>query len=105
MPKCGRKPACDHSTPYASGSHVGIVRSAAAFRYDPIDVLARVLDVAGLAVNAVLGVDLQPRPAGLAGDDLVDSGRTVVLLRRVVERQVDVDGDRRVLQPQMDRLV
>src|SRR6478672_5586355 len=42
-------------------SHVGIVRAAAPFGHDPLDVLPRVLDVAGLAVHAVLGVDLQPR--------------------------------------------
>ena len=41
-------------------SHVGIVGPAAAFRRDPDDVLRRILDVAGLAVHAVLGVDLQP---------------------------------------------
>src|SRR5688572_12709615 len=41
----------------AGDSHVGIVRSPAAFGRDPIDVLVRVLDVAGLAVDAVLRVD------------------------------------------------
>ena len=39
----------------------GIIRSAAAFRRDPVDVLRRVLDVACFAVDAVLRVDLQPR--------------------------------------------
>ena len=33
-------------------------------RVNPVDVLRRVLDVAGLAVHAVLRVDLQPRLAG-----------------------------------------
>ena len=42
------------------GSHVRVVRPAAAFGRDPHDVLRRVLDVAGLAVHAVLRVDLQP---------------------------------------------
>ncbi len=43
--------------------HPHVVRPAAAFRRDPDDVLRRVLDVAGLAVHAVLRVDLQPRLA------------------------------------------
>src|SRR4051812_44560418 len=38
--------------------HVHVVRPAAAFRRDPDDVLSRVLDVARLAVHAVLRVDL-----------------------------------------------
>ncbi len=41
-------------------SHVRIVRAAAAFGRHPMDVLPRVLDVAGLAVHAVRRVDLQP---------------------------------------------
>ena len=40
-----------------------INRAAAAFRRYPVDVLPRVLDVAGLAVHAVLRVDLQTRRA------------------------------------------
>ena len=43
-----------------------VVRPAAALRGDPVDVLVRVLDVAGLAVDAVLGVDLEARAAFLA---------------------------------------
>jgi hypothetical protein len=43
--------------------HIRIIRPAAAFRYHPVDVLGRILDVAGLAVDAVLGVDLQARVA------------------------------------------
>ena len=42
-------------------SHVRIVRPAAALRRDPVDVLRRILDVAGFAVDAVLRVDLEPR--------------------------------------------
>ena len=41
-------------------SHADVVGPAAAFGRDPDDVLRRVLDVAGLAVHAVLRVDLQP---------------------------------------------
>src|SRR5262245_24092471 len=45
--------------PGSSSSHVRIVRSAAALGSDPDDILRRILDVAGLAVHAVLRVDLQ----------------------------------------------
>ena len=39
--------------------HPRIIRPTAAFWCDPDDVLRRVFDVAGFAVDAVLGVDLQ----------------------------------------------
>src|ERR1700740_2826020 len=57
-----------------SSLHVGIVGATAAFRRDPDDVLRRVLDVAGLAVHAVLRVDLQTR-RGLEVHELVDARR------------------------------
>src|SRR5256885_17184828 len=40
--------------------HVRVVGASAAFGHDPLDVLARVLDVVGLALHAVLGVHLPP---------------------------------------------
>lgn len=39
-------------------SHSVVGRSAAALRYHPVDVLAGILDVAGLTVDTVLSVDL-----------------------------------------------
>src|SRR5262249_43506970 len=67
-------------------SHIGIIRSPAAFGHHPVNVLSRVLDVAGFAVDAILGVDLQARIESVdVADDLVDSRWTVPLLRRVVE--------------------
>ena len=38
--------------------HIRVGRAFAALRDDPVDVLGRVLDVAGLTVDAVLRVDL-----------------------------------------------
>src|SRR5438094_4474416 len=72
----------------------------------PIDVLLRVLNVAGFAMDAILRVDLQPLLAapGLL-DDLVYPGRTIALLRRVVEPIIDLDRLCRVAQLQMRRLV
>ena len=66
-----------------AGSHTptaDIVGPAAALGRDPVDVLGRVLDVAGLAVHAVLRVDLQRGAAVRAGHVLVDPGRAVALL-------------------------
>ena len=42
-------------------SHVGIIGSTAAFGSMPDDILRRILDVTGFAVDAVLGIDLETR--------------------------------------------
>ena len=67
-----------------AGLHIGVVRSAGALGRHPNDILRRVLDVAGLAVNAVLGVDLEARGAVLVFNHFVDTGRAVTLCRLVV---------------------
>ena len=41
-------------------SHIRIIRSAAAFRRNPRDVLVRVFDIAGFAMDAVLPIDHEP---------------------------------------------
>src|SRR5205085_10874109 len=84
--------------------HVRIVRAAAAFGRDPDDVLRRILDVAGFAVHAVLGIDLQAR-LGVEVDELVHAGRAVALLRSAVFLQVDGDGNGRILEREVRRLV
>src|SRR5213592_30744 len=78
--------------------HVGIVGAAAAFRRDPDDVLQRVLDIAGLAVHAVLRVDLQAR-LRFHLDELVDARRAVALLRARIFLPV-AQRQRRILQAQ-----
>ena len=42
-----------------NGSHIWIIRPAAAFRYNPGNILTGVFDIAGLTVNAVLCVYLE----------------------------------------------
>src|SRR5574343_1206858 len=86
-------------------SHVGIGGSFAALRDYPVDVLRRILDVAGLAVHAVLRVDLQARLAFFLAENFIDAGRAEALFGRVVLRQVDADWHRRILQLQMAGLV
>ena len=44
-----------------------VVRTASSFRHDPADILRRVLDVACLAADAVLRVDLEPGLSAVAG--------------------------------------
>ena len=60
-------------------------------RDDPDDVLRRVLDVAGLAVHAVLRVDLQAVVAVVVLHELVDAGRAVAARGRRTG-QVDATG-------------
>src|SRR5688572_7979260 len=82
--------------------HVGIVRASSAFRNHPVYVLGRVLDVTGLAVNAILRVDLKSRRTFFHSNDFVNARRTITLLRRVVEAKIDVDRDRRILERKVD---
>src|SRR3990167_6878792 len=67
--------------------HIGVVGAASAFGSHPVDVLGRVLDVAGLAVHAVLRIDLKLLLAVFQGDDFVHAGRAVALRRFIVQRQ------------------
>src|SRR3989338_6397144 len=69
-------------------SHIGIIRAAAALRRCPVDVLRRVLDVAGFAVNAVGGVDLQTGTVAVV-DELVNSGGTEALFGAGVGGQIN----------------
>ena len=77
--------ACAAPRDYGRWLHRRVVRPAAAFGRDPVDVLPRVLDVAGLAVHAVLRVDLQPLACRASSrDELVDARRAVARFRPVV---------------------
>ena len=71
-------------------SHIRIVRPAAALRRHPVDVLGGILDVAGLAVDAVLRVDHEARIAlaSVGVDHLVDAGRAIEPRGLAIERQV-----------------
>src|SRR6056297_3559228 len=71
--------------------HIRIVRSVPALRCDPVDILARILDVAGLAMHAVLEVDHETRLLALFVHHLVDARRAITLCGLCVFRQVDAD--------------
>ena len=71
-----------------------------------MNILGRVFDVAGFAVNTVLGINLQPRIAAIVvPQNLIDLGWAIALFRRVIQGQIDVNRHTRVLQRQMDRLI
>src|SRR6185503_1048241 len=89
----------------ANHLHVRVIGASAAFGSDPVDVLGRVLDVAGLAVDAVLRVDLESGFTALALHEFINACRAIALLGTGIDRQVDGRGYVRVLERQMNRLV
>src|SRR5437868_13694948 len=91
--------------PPASHLHVRIIGASTAFRGDPIDVLCGILDVACLAVDAILGVDLKPRFTTVAFNELVNACRTIALFGSGIYRQIDCRRYVSVLERQMNRLV
>ena len=58
-----------------SSSHPVVSRAAATLGTDPVDVLGVILDVAGLAVDAVGGVDDEPHVALVIRLVLVNTSR------------------------------
>src|SRR5512142_1568345 len=76
----------------ASHLHVRVIGTSTALGSDPVDVLGRILDVARLAVDAVLGVDLESGFTGLAIDEFVYSCRAIKPLWAGIDRQVYRSG-------------
>src|SRR5690348_1147784 len=89
----------------ASHLHVRVIGASAAFGSDPVDILGRVLDVTGLTVDAILGVDLESGFTVLAIDKFIDACRAITLLRTGIDRQVDGRRYVCVLERQMNRLI
>src|SRR5574343_661742 len=84
------KPRSHNSTPIPGGNcgfvgekglHIGVSRAFASLWHHPIDVLRRILDVAGLAMHAVLRIDLQARLTFLVTEDFIDAGWAKALFR------------------------
>ena len=80
-------------------------RSDRRLQASPNDVLRRVLDIAGLAVQAVLRVDLQTVLALFRFDELVHARRAEARFRTGVGLQIQREGDACVLERQMRRLI
>src|SRR5260370_30937408 len=60
--------------------HRLVIGPTATLRRNPGNVAIRVLDVAGFAMDAILGVDLVTRPGRLL-DPFIDAGRTIAIGR------------------------
>src|SRR3954451_21130701 len=84
--------------------HVRIVGPTPAFGHHPLDILRRILDVARLAVHAVLRIDLQALRAVFL-DELVDARGAVARFGAGIDRQVERGGDRGIDEPQVRGLV
>src|SRR5688572_14321071 len=95
--------------PALAGSQILVVRPRTAFRRHPVDDLVGILDVAGLAVDAVGGVDLQALATASIGHgvlhDLVHRRRTETRARVVVLLGAARDADGGVAHLQVHRLV
>ena len=85
--------------------HPRIVRTTATFWGHPDDVLRWVFDVAGFAVDAILGVDLQAVAVVFVLDEFVHTGRAIARFKAGVFRQVDIDWHAGVFQGQMRGLL
>ena len=56
-------------------------------------------------MDTVLGVDLEPRFALLDAEEFIDPGGAEPCLGPGIERQIDLDRNRRILEHEMARLV
>lgn len=90
-----------------SGSlHAVVGGATASLGHHPVDVLLGVLDITGLAVDAVLRVDLQLHVAALlVGHVLVDAGWAEALLGSLVYGKIVINRYVVILERQVSRLV
>ena len=90
---------------FAQSLHARVIGPTTAFRRDPHDVLGWVFDVAGLAVHAVLRVDLQTVAVVVVLHKLVHAGGAVAALWACVLGQIDRNGNRSVFEGEVRGLV
>ena len=84
--------------------HIGVIWSTQAFRGYPTDILRGILDIAGLTVDAVLGVNLKARFVSIC-DYFIHARWAVALSRFVVSGKVDLNRNRGVSQLQVAGLI
>src|SRR5665213_209234 len=89
---------------YRGRSHIRVIRPAAAFGRNPGNVLIRVLDIAGFAVDAVLRVDDEFRLAALLYP-LIYAGRAITLGGPAIDIVLRGLFELHVGNEQMDRLI
>ena len=75
--------------------HVRVVGAAATFGHYPVNVLCRILDIAGFTMDTILRVYLEPGVAVLF-NIFVDAGRAKTSLRPIIIGKVDGERHRAV---------
>src|SRR6185437_433437 len=85
-------------------SHIGVVRPAAPLRGNPGNVLVRILDVAGFAVDAVLRVDHEFREAAFL-HPFIDASRAVPRGGACINVVLGLFLQLKIDDAQMDRLI
>ncbi len=85
-------------------SQVLVIGTGAAFRRRPGDDLVGILDVAGLAVHAIRGINLQTAAPGLVGHHFVHARGAEVLAGIAVLLRAAGGADRGIGDFQVDRL-
>ena len=91
--------------PRRDESHPGVTGTTPALRHDPGNVLGRVLDVTGFAVNTILRIDLKSLATFRFFNYLVNAGWAVTLCRLIVFRQVHPQRDGGICEAQMTGLI
>src|ERR1041384_1114051 len=84
--------------------HIRIVGATAPFGRDPGDILRRILEVAGFAMHAILRIDLK-LGTGAFLDYFINARRTVALRRLCILGQIDRNGNGRIAQLKVYRLI
>jgi hypothetical protein len=77
--------------------HGWVIRPATAFGYYPVDILRGILNITGLTMHTVLSVNLKPFTPIRLFNDLIHPGRAIALSWLIIERQVVLNRDSRVL--------
>lgn len=85
--------------------HIRVVRAAASFGSDPDNILCRVLDIAGFAVQTVGGIDLQTCFSIGIRHEFINGCRAITGFGTGVFREIDGYRNIRIFQRQMSRLV
>tara|TARA_B100000686_G_C16475788_1_gene804530 strand:+ start:587 stop:859 length:273 start_codon:yes stop_codon:yes gene_type:complete len=79
-------------------SHIWVIGATTTLWHNPIYILAGVLDIASLAVYAVLGIDLKLRRTFLNPYDFVNSSRTITLFGSIKLRKIETNRNPVVLE-------
>jgi len=74
-----------------SALHIWVIRTTTTFWNPPLDILCRVFDVAGFAMNTILRIDLEHLFA-IFFQHLINPGGAITLGRFGIFGEVELDG-------------